>query len=146
MKTAEVFHNFAKRASTCAGTPWAFLGSVLVVVLWGATGPLFGFSDTWQLVINTGTTIVTFLMVFRIQNTQNRDAKAVHIKLDELIASMEGARNRFVNLETATDDELAELEEQFKKLRDQADAGEVGPAQAIVDEIVDEKGEREIGK
>jgi low affinity Fe/Cu permease len=117
MKTAEVFHNFAKRASTCAGTPWAFLGSVLVVVLWGATGPLFGFSDTWQLVINTGTTIVTFLMVFLIQNTQNRDAKAIHLKLDELIHKVKGARNSLIDLEDCTEEELDKLQAQFEHVR-----------------------------
>ena len=117
MKTAEAFHNFAKRASACAGTPWAFLASVLVVVMWGATGPVFGFSDTWQLVINTGTTIITFLMVFLIQNTQNRDAKAIHLKLDELIHKVKGARNSLIDLEDCTDEELDRLQAQFEHLR-----------------------------
>ena len=117
MKIAEAFHNFAKHASAWAGTPWAFLGSVLVVVVWSATGPVFGFSDTWQLVINTGTTIVTFLMVFLIQNTQNRDAKAIHLKLDELIHKVKGARNSLIDLEDCTDEELDKLQAQFEHMR-----------------------------
>ena len=85
--------------------------------MWAATGPVFGYSDTWQLVINTGTTIVTFLMVFLIQNTQNRDAKAMHLKLDELIVALEAAHNQMVDIESLSDEELAELEERFHKLR-----------------------------
>ena len=146
MSIKDVFSKFSTVSADLLGSPWMFVANVFLILVWLFSGPFFNYSDTWQLIVNTATTVFTYLAVFLIQNTQNRDAKAVHIKLDELIASMEGARNRFVNLETATDDELAELEEQFKKLRDQADAGEVGPAQAIVDEIVDEKGEREIGK
>jgi len=88
--------------------------------VWGLTGPTFHFSDTWQLIINTGTTIVTFLMVFLIQNTQNRDAKAVHLKLDELIRAIQGARNRLVDLEKLSDEELTKLEEQFTRLRKKA--------------------------
>lgn len=96
---------------------------------WGATGPLFGFSDTWQLVINTGTTIVTFLMVFAIQNTQNRDAKAMHLKLDELIRAVQGARNNLVDLEDMTDAELKLLEEEFRKVRKTACADDAVAAQ-----------------
>jgi low affinity Fe/Cu permease len=88
--------------------------------MWGLTGPMFHFSDTWQLIINTGTTIVTFLMVFLIQNTQNRDAKAMHLKLDELIRAVEGARNRLVDLEKLSDEELKQLEEQFTRVRNKA--------------------------
>jgi low affinity Fe/Cu permease len=117
IKTTEAFHNFAKRASTWAGSPWAFLGAVVVVLVWSATGPFFDFSDTWQLVINTGTTIVTFLMVFLIQNTQNRDARAIHLKLDELIHKVKGARNSLIDLENCTDEELDELQSQFEKVR-----------------------------
>jgi low affinity Fe/Cu permease len=87
-------------------------------VIWGITGPLFHFSDTWQLVINTGTTIVTFLMVFLIQNTQNRDAKAIHLKLDELIRSVDTARNSLVDLEDLSDEELGKLEDEFRKFRE----------------------------
>ena len=88
--------------------------------MWGVTGPMFGFSDTWQLIINTGTTIVTFLMVFLIQNTQNRDAKAVHLKLDELIRALKGARNHLVDLEKLSDNELSQLEKEFERIRNQA--------------------------
>lgn len=102
------------------GSPSALVIAAMVIVLWAVTGPLFGFSDTWQLVINTGTTIVTFLMVFLIQNTQNRDAKAMHLKLDELIRAVQGARNRLVDLEKLSDEELKQLEEQFTRLRNKA--------------------------
>jgi low affinity Fe/Cu permease len=90
---------------------------VLVIVIWGLTGPFFGFSDTWQLIINTGTTIVIFLMVFLIQNTQNRDSKAIQLKLDELIRSGKGARNNLLELETLSDDELKKFQEEFERLR-----------------------------
>jgi low affinity Fe/Cu permease len=94
---------------------------VLVIVVWLVTGPTFHFSDTWQLIINTATTVVTFLMVFLIQNTQNRDAKAVHLKLDELIRAVKGARNQLVDLENLSDDDLKKLEEQFQGLRKQSE-------------------------
>lgn len=114
MKT--VFRHVAARISTWAGSASVFLGSVLIVLVWAATGPFFEFSDTWQLVINTSTTIVTFLMVFLIQNTQNRDAKAVQLKLDELIHATKGARTTFVGLEDLADEDLSELDKQFKQL------------------------------
>jgi low affinity Fe/Cu permease len=115
-----LFRNFAHWMSEVVGSPWAFLAGLSITVIWGVTGPMFHYSDTWQLVINTGTTIITFLMVFLIQNTQNRDAKAVHLKLDELIRAVGAARNRLVNLEHCTDDELTQLEEEFRKLRERA--------------------------
>ena len=96
---------------------WAFAGAVLVIAVWLLTGPTFHFSDTWQLIINTATTIITFLMVFLIQNTQNRDAKAMHLKLDEIIRALKKARNELVDLEDLFDEELQKLEEQFKQLR-----------------------------
>ncbi len=102
--------------STGVGSPWAFVLACVVIMMWGVTGPLFGFSDTWQLVINTGTTIITFLMVFLIQNTQNRDAVAIHLKLDELIRALKGARNRLVDLEELSDEELEELRREFRRL------------------------------
>ena len=102
------------------GSAWAFIGAIFIIAVWGLTGPAFHFSDTWQLIINTGTTIVTFLMVFLIQNTQNRDAKAMHLKLDELIRAIQGARNRLVDLEKLSDDELKRLEEQFTRVRNKA--------------------------
>jgi low affinity Fe/Cu permease len=94
---------------------------VLVILVWLLTGPTFHFSDTWQLIINTATTIITFLMVFVIQNTQNRDAKAVHLKLDEMIRALKGARNQLVDLEDLSDEELEKLEEQFQRLRKKAE-------------------------
>lgn len=122
----EVFRKTAARVSVWAGTAMVFLGAVLVIVIWATTGPLFNFSDTWQLVINTGTTIVTFLMVFLIQNTQNRDSKAVQIKLDELIRATKGARMHYIDLEDLSDDELRELDKEFKQL-----AARPGTARAI---------------
>jgi low affinity Fe/Cu permease len=113
----EAFRHFAHRVSHIAGRPAAFFTALVLLVVWGATGPIFGFSDTWQLVINTGTTIITFLMVFLIQSTQNRDASAIHLKLDELIRATRAARNDLVALELMSDDELKALEQQFEALR-----------------------------
>lgn len=104
---------FAHRSSEITGSFWSFALAVLVVAVWGITGPLFGYSDTWQLVINTGTTIVTFLMVFLIQNTQNRDTRAIHLKLDELIKSTEKARASMMDVEDLSDKELEKLRDQF---------------------------------
>jgi low affinity Fe/Cu permease len=110
------FSAFSRKVSGIVGSVWAFLCALAVVVIWAATGPLFHYSDTWQLVINTGTTVVTFIMVFLIQSTQNRDAKAVHIKLDELIRAIHGARNQLVDLENVEDAELETLAEQFSAM------------------------------
>ena len=101
----DAFRVFAHRSSVILGSAWAFAGAVLVIVVWLLTGPTFHFSDTWQLIINTATTIITFLMVFLIQNTQNRDAKAVHLKLNELIRAIKDARNELVDLEDLSDEE-----------------------------------------
>jgi low affinity Fe/Cu permease len=111
----EHFRKFAQSTSQFVGTPWTFSLACLVIVGWAACGPMFHFSDTWQLVINTGTTIITFLMVFLIQSTQNRDTRAVHLKLDELIRAMKGARNKLVNLEAMTDEELDRLQAEFER-------------------------------
>jgi low affinity Fe/Cu permease len=116
-KTPWTFSDAARRASCVLGTPVAFALACATILVWGITGPLFGYSDTWQLIINTGTTIVTFLMVFLVQNTQNRDARALHLKLDELLRSMKDARNRLINLENCTDEEINQIERQFKALR-----------------------------
>jgi low affinity Fe/Cu permease len=110
------FTRFAKRTSTLTGRPLTFILAVFIIVAWGATGPLFGFSDTWQLVINTSTTIITFLMVFLIQNTQNRDTEALQIKLDEVIRSMEKANNALLDLEELDDDELDRIREEYAVL------------------------------
>jgi low affinity Fe/Cu permease len=117
----EVFRQLSGAASRWMGSPVAFTLSVVAILAWAATGPLFDYSDTWQLVINTATTIVTFLMVFLIQNTQNRDAKAIHLKLDELIRGLQGARNHLVDLENMTDAELDALQEEFARLRRRAE-------------------------
>jgi low affinity Fe/Cu permease len=114
------FVAFSKTISAAVGSVWAFVFSVAVVIGWAATGPLFHYSDTWQLVINTSTTIVTFLMVFLIQSTQNRDAKAIHLKLDELIRAVAGARNDLVDLEELSEEELEKLAKEFSHFRDKA--------------------------
>lgn len=112
----EVFRIFANRTAEWVGTPWAFALALALIVVWAASGPAFGYSDTWQLVVNTTTTIVTFLMVFLVQSTQNRDARAIHLKLDELIRAVRGARTAMVALENSSDDELAELQADFERL------------------------------
>ena len=117
----DVFRIFARQSSIVLGSAWAFAFALLIIVIWGATGPTFHYSDTWQLIINTGTTIVTFLMVFLIQNTQNRDAKAFHLKLDEVIRAIKGARNELVDLEDLSDEDLKNLEKQFQNLREKAE-------------------------
>lgn len=112
----ELFRKFSHRVSTLVGSPWAFVLAVIVLFIWAVTGPIFNFSDTWQLIINTGTTIVTFLIVFLIQNTQNRDAKAIHLKLDELLRAVKAARTSLVDLEDLPDEDLARLEKEFQRL------------------------------
>ena len=116
MKSAPSYAMLAKRTSRLAGRPTTFNLAVLVLVIWLVTGPLFGFSDTWQLVINTGTTIVTFLMVFLIQNTQNRDTEALHIKLDELIRATQGAHNMLLDLEEMEERQLDEFRQRYVTL------------------------------
>jgi low affinity Fe/Cu permease len=111
------FRHFAHRTALAMGTPSAFMFALLIILAWGLMGPAFHYSDTWQLVINTGTTIVTFLMVFLIQNTQNRDSQAIHLKLDELIRAVARARNELVDLEDLSDEELNRLQDQFELLR-----------------------------
>lgn len=120
------FRRFANTTSKALGTPLAFALAVLVIVVWAVTGPLFHYSDSWQLVINTGTTVVTFLMVFLIQATQNRDATALHLKMDELIRSTREARNTFAALENASEEELKDFQDEFKKLRSE------GPSETVV--------------
>ena len=116
---SDVFRRIACGAAEALGSSLAFIAAVLIVVVWAASGPFFGFSDTWQLVINTGTTIVTFLMVFLIQNAQNRDAKALHLKLDELIHAVKEARNELIDVEDLNDEELARLQREFERLREE---------------------------
>jgi low affinity Fe/Cu permease len=124
----DAFRVFARRSSAILGSAWAFVVAVFIIAVWGLTGPTFHFSDTWQLIINTGTTIVTFLMVFLIQNTQNRDAKAMQLKLDEIIRALKAARNELVDLEDLSDEELKKIEEQFKELRQKAERDGTQPS------------------
>jgi low affinity Fe/Cu permease len=135
----EAFRRFSNKTSEIVGSSWSFIVAVLVILVWFFTGPMFEYSDTWQLIINTGTTIVTFLMVFLIQNTQNRDAKAIHLKLDELLRAVEGARTGMVDLENFTDKELQQLQEQFQRLREQ----QCDPEDNILDQIEEELEERQ---
>jgi low affinity Fe/Cu permease len=128
---SDAFRVFARRSAVLLGSAWAFTGAVLVIGVWLITGPTFHFSDTWQLIINTATTIITFLMVFLIQNTQNRDAKAVHLKLDELIRAIKAARNELVDLEDLSDEELQKLEAQFRRLRKRAENDEASPSRHV---------------
>jgi len=110
------FAHFAARTAALTGSYWAFLAATAIIVVWALTGPIFGFSDTWQLVINTGTTIITFLVVFLIQNSQNRDTKAIHLKLDELLRAVRDAREaRFVDLEDATEEKLEQVKRQIER-------------------------------
>jgi low affinity Fe/Cu permease len=115
-----LFTRFSRKTSYIVGRPATFLLAVLVVLVWAITGPVFGYSDTWQLVINTGTTIVTFLMVFLIQATQNRDAEAAQLKLDEIIRSQQGAHNMFLNLEELEEEDLIEIRKEYVRLAERA--------------------------
>ena len=116
-----IFHKIAHRTSIIVGSPVAFILALLVVLAWAVAGPYFGYSDTWQLVINTGTTVLTFLIIFLVQNTQNRDAQAMNLKLDELIRAMKGARNQLLDLEDLSDEKMEELQIQFQKLREKSE-------------------------
>jgi low affinity Fe/Cu permease len=118
---SEAFRKFASKVSEATGSAWTFLAAVALIIIWAVTGPIFHFSQVWQLVINTGTTIITFLMVFLIQNTQNRDSTAIHLKLDELLRAHESARTGLVDLEDLSDAELQRLQADFVRLREQAD-------------------------
>ncbi|HXG95180.1 MAG TPA: low affinity iron permease family protein [Blastocatellia bacterium] len=128
------FTTFAAKTAQAVGSYWAFLLAVAVVIVWALTGPMFNYSDTWQLVINTGTTIVTFLMVFLIQNTQNRDAKAMHLKLDELISAVKAAHNEMIDIEHLSDEQLEEIAEVYKQKKN----GNGGEAQALLRDAAEE--------
>lgn len=116
---SDFFRRFSQKAAEVLGSAWAFVTAALIIIVWAFTGPLFDFSDTWQLVINTGTTIITFLMVFLIQNTQNRDTKALHLKIDELIRAQSHARNSLIRLEEMTDEQLEDLHQEFRRISEQ---------------------------
>src|SRR5512147_3213308 len=121
------FGHFAARVSRYVGSSWLFMAAVALVLIWGITGPIFHYSDTWQLVINTATTIVTFLMVFLIQNTQNRDARAIHLKLDEIIRSIRHAHNDMIDIEKLSDQELEELAKTYERLREESERRHKAP-------------------
>jgi len=137
------FRTFAHCTASAVGSPWAFTAALLIILAWAITGPIFHFSDTWQLVINTSTTIITFLMVFLIQNTQNRDARAMHLKLDELIRGVTGARTHLVDLEDLDDEELDQLQKEFQKMRKK---GKIQDSQESLEdaaeEVLEEKEDR----
>lgn len=122
----EAFHQVAQASARIVGSAWSFIVAVALIVGWLISGPVFGVSDTWQLIINTGTTIVTFLMVFLIQNTQNRDAKAIHLKLDELLRALKRARTEMVDIEELSGEELDRLEEEFRALHATCAKAKVG--------------------
>jgi low affinity Fe/Cu permease len=113
----DAFGRFAAAASSWLGSKWAFVGAIVVILVWASTGSIFHYSDTWQLVINTGTTIITFLMVFIIQNTQNRDALAINLKLDELIHAIDTAKNQMMDIEKLSDEELEVIHEKYTQIR-----------------------------
>jgi len=119
--TEKGFHVFATHAANWVGTKWAFLVALLTIVGWLISGPYFRYSDTWQLIINTGTTVITFLVVFLIQNTQNRDARAIHLKLDEIIKSIDKAHNEMIDIEHLSDDELQKLADRYQRVREECD-------------------------
>ena len=139
MKLNESFRKLSVAASTALGSPWLFVANVFLILVWLAAGPLADFSDTWQLIVNTATTVFTYLAVFLIQNTQNRDSKAVHLKLDELISSVHGARNRLVDLEDLSDEELTKLQQEFKRLQKHAMENREDNHRAIEGEIEDKE-------
>jgi low affinity Fe/Cu permease len=112
----DLFRQVAQKTAETAASPGAFLAAVILILIWLASGPLFHYSDTWQLIVNTGTTVITFLIVFLIQNTQTRDTKAIQLKLDELLRSIKAARNELVNLEDLSDEDLDRLREEFSRL------------------------------
>jgi len=113
----ETFRRLSRKVACAVGAPWAFVAAAVGVLIWLASGPMFHYSDTWQLVINTSTTIVTFLIVFLIQNTQNHDSRALHLKLDELIRAVDAARNDFIELDDLDEEELRALHDEFQRLR-----------------------------
>jgi low affinity Fe/Cu permease len=117
----DMFRQFSHRMAEVVGSPWMFLTAIGITLGWAATGPFFHYSDTWQLVINTGTSVVTFLMVFLIQNTQNRDTKVMQLKLDELLRAVRDARNHLIDLEAFSDEQLEQLEGEFQHLRKRAE-------------------------
>lgn len=138
MNLKDSFRRLSVGSANALGSPWVFVVNVLLILVWLAAGPFAHFSDTWQLVVNTATTVFTYLAVFLIQNTQNRDSKAVHLKLDELISSVQGARNRLVDLEDLSDEELTQLQQEFQRLRKRAMENKEEDYRAIPGEVGDD--------
>ena len=146
MKSVSWFTRFANTASRATGRPITFALAALIVVVWAVTGPLFGFSDTWQLVINTGTTIITFLMVFLIQSTQNRDSEAMHVKLDEMIRALEGAHNGLLDLEELEDEDLDRIRKRYRNLAKKArEEMQAGGRDIGCEDVDDTDGENDAG-
>ena len=139
-KVSDLLERFSYQATKATGTSQAFILAVTVIIVWAITGPIFRFSDTWQLVINTGTTIVTFLMVFLIQRTQNKDALAIHLKLNEIVAAMEGASNRLIDVEDLSEPEIAALRAYYTKLIDLAKEDDVLTATHSIEEAATRHG------
>lgn len=129
VRSKDRFGHFASTCSASLGSQWAFSAAIAVIVIWAITGPIYHYSNTWQLIINTGTTIVTFLMVFLIQNTQNRDARAINLKLDELIHAIDAAKNQMIDIEHLSDAELDLIAEKYKLL--QSEIQRTGPGDTI---------------
>ena len=115
------FAKISQKLALWAGSPKTFMGALILIGMWGLSGPIFDYNDTWQLIINTGTTIVTFLVVFLIQNTQNRDARAIHLKLDEIIKSIDQAHNEMIDIEHLSDDELQKIADKYQKVREECE-------------------------
>ena len=134
-KTHDWFGHFSNACSGMVGSRWAFIAALSVILLWAASGPFYHYSDTWQLIINTGTTIITFIMVFLIQNTQNRDAKAINLKLNEIIRSIGKAQNDLIDIEKLSDEELNRLTEQYERIRQQAELRRQRKHESLQDEI-----------
>src|ERR1041384_5074301 len=139
-KVSEFLEKFSYQATKATGTSVAFVLAVLVIIVWGITGPIFHYSDTWQLVINTGTTIVTFLMVFLIQRAQNKDALAIHLKLNEIVAALEGASNRLIDVEDLTEPEIDALRNYYKRLIELARTDDVLTTTHSIEEAAERHG------
>jgi len=139
-KVSELLEKFSYQATKATGTSMAFILAVLVIIVWGITGPIFRYSDTWQLVINTGTTIVTFLMVFLIQRAQNKDALAIHLKLNEIVAALEGASNRLIDVEDLTEPEINALRSYYKRLIELARTDDVLTTTHSIEEATERHG------
>jgi low affinity Fe/Cu permease len=131
MTLNDAFRKFSLLSANALGSTWMFAMNVILILVWLVSGPFFAYSDTWQLIVNTVTTVLTYLAVFLIQNTQNRDSQAIHLKLNEVITSMEGARNKIVDLKDLSDEELEKLEEQFQLLRKNVSRGDIDDAAAV---------------